>query len=173
MTEDNTDRPPMEPPVEVPDQPLMEPLAEVPPVVYPLVTIESKLLGSTWLVIGAVNDYVMTTGNIRVGRDLVIDSSKLGVPLEDLNEEINRRIDLVHSVHGPFRDHINEMFDLFESSCVLILSRLLVKLKPERVLSFMNSNLGTVDPVMGWSHCVKRSIIRSSDRIGYESQRRL
>ena len=88
MREDNTDQPPMEPPVEVLDQPPMEPLVEVPPPpAYPLEAIESKLLRSTWLVISDFNDRVATTVNIRDG---------------------------FYTVHGPFGDHINEIFDLFD-----------------------------------------------------------
>jgi hypothetical protein len=56
MRDDNTDQPPMRPPVEVP-----RPLAD------PLDCIEAKLLRSLWLVISSFNDPSMTTVNTLGG----------------------------------------------------------------------------------------------------------
>ena len=182
MADDNVDPPLLEPPVEVPDQPHMGPLEGVPPAMHPLVSMESKLLESTWLAIGAFNDYVMITGNIRVGRDLWIDSSKWGVPLEDLNEEINRRIDLVHSVHGPFRNHIDEIFDLFDEyrgQLELMRSNLIeaareVEAGTRPIIHELEPGYrGPRHGVESLCAMIDHSFDSLRDRIGYESQRRV
>jgi hypothetical protein len=77
------------------DEPPKEPPAEVPPppaevpppLVEPHSSIEAKLLKSIWLVISSFNDRGMTSVDIRSG---------------------------FYTVHGPFGDHINEMFDMFD-----------------------------------------------------------
>jgi hypothetical protein len=53
----------------------------------PLSSIEAKLLKSIWLVISSFNDRGMMSVDIRRG---------------------------FYSIDGPFGDHINEVFDLFD-----------------------------------------------------------
>jgi hypothetical protein len=66
------------------DQPLKEEVP--PPPVEPHSSIEAKLMKSIWRVIKSFNDPSMTSVDNRTG---------------------------LYRIHGPFDDHLNEMFDMF------------------------------------------------------------
>ena len=144
------------------DQPPLESFAEVPlppagpPPAGPLEAIEAKLMRSIWLVISSLDDQSMVSVDIRGG---------------------------FHRVHGPFGDHINEIFDSFdEYRGQLELMRTNLIEAAREVEAGTRPLIHVMEPrYRGPRNRIHRTMCEEIDRsfdslrnrIGYESERRV